>query len=223
MSETSSDNILWTVTYGAVFRSRHGKQMRLFITLRNRDGKWLDATEMSDERFDYKNLGVDQFTITQVSFRGEIMRCKDVSTVTLDADGDSTTVAKAIHAGKFPEILDKTFAAWLKKVGPIKLYSDESDSIVTPDSLAGRYDNEDLPALRKAYAHELKEDLGSRDDREELYTKGVARFNAFIDKVDAAQGDAVYWYENWAPLASRAGYVILRDNKIVAHMLMVMS
>jgi hypothetical protein len=178
------------------------------------------------ERGDYKDLGVDQFTFAQVSLRGNVMRCKDVSTITLDADGDSTTVSKAIHAGKFTEMLDKTFNAWLKRAGYIKLLSGGSDTYITPDMIAGRYDSDDLPALRRAYAHELKEDLGEYKDREQaekMYTVGTARFNAFLDKVDAEKGDAVFWFEKWAPLASRAGYVIMRDNKIVAHMLMVMG
>lgn len=222
----TNDNILWTVTYGAVFKARQGKAMKLMIVVRSRSGKWSAPTEMTDERGDYKDLGVDQFTFTQVSLRGKAMRCKDVSTVTLEADGDSTTVSKAIHAGKFSEILDKTFKVWLRRAGYIKLLSDGTDTYITPDMIAGRYDSDDLPALRKAYAHELQEDLGECKDREQaekMYTVGTARFNAFLDKVDAEKGDAVFWFEKWAPLASRAGYVIMRNNQIVAHMLMVMS
>lgn len=225
MSETSSDNIIWTVTFGAVYKVRHGKAMKVYISLRDRNGKWLDSSEMTDERGDYKDLGVDQFAVAQVAFKeiGGSMRCKDLYTITLDHGGDSTTVAKAIHAGKFHEMLDKTFHAWLKKVGPIKLLKDGSDTYIMPDMLAGRYDNEDLQTLRKAYAHELKEDLASRPDAEELYTKGVERFNSFLSKLEESQGDQLFWFEKWAPLAARAGYVILRNNQIVAHMLMVMG
>jgi hypothetical protein len=40
---TTNANILWTVTYGAVFKARHGKSMKLLITIRSRSGKWSSA------------------------------------------------------------------------------------------------------------------------------------------------------------------------------------
>jgi hypothetical protein len=223
-ARSDTPEIVWTVTFAAVFKLRlvPGK-LRLCVSFRDRNGKWTAPVYFTDDKNVYNELGVDQAALAHVNLRGDDMRLKDIMTATFDQGGDSTTVAKAIHQHKFQELIETIFQGWLKKIGRVKLHKDDSDTYITPDMLTGCYDNSDLPMVRKAFEHELSEDLASHTDREALLAKGVKAFNDFLDLVDEAQEDKVFWYESWEPLASRAGYVILRKGKVVAHRLMIMS
>jgi hypothetical protein len=216
-SSTEPVNIMWDVTFGAVFKSTVGKKSVPKLSLRTYDGKWMEAFEITDPTGLYTNLGVDQVSIAHVRCRDKEHSLLDLYTVTLNEAGDSTTVARAVKGGIFGDLVEKIFKERLDKDGPI-LYESGEPTILTPDMLIGYCDSADFDALKKAYAYELLEARGEADDH---YNKMVAAFETFLAKFKP--GDELYWFEKIAPLASRLGYVIARKGRVHAAKIEMMS
>jgi hypothetical protein len=225
-SSTEPVNLIWDVTFGAVFKAKVDGKRALQLSLRTHDGKW-DATDQIDDPDDaYKNLAVDQIAFVGVRARDHARRLRDMFTVTLDEGGDSTSVARAVKANVFSKIVEKVFQEQMKKLGPI-CYASGEPTILDRTMLTGYYDPADFDTLRKAYAHETREAMaGSTMPKEEADVhaeKFIAAFNTFLDKFDEAAGDELYWFQHLAPLASRLGYVILRKGKVHATKIEMMS
>lgn len=210
-------NLIWDVTFGAVFKSTVGKKSVPKLSLRTLDGKWTEAFEITDPTGLYAKLGVDQVSIAHVRCREQEHSLLDLYTITLNEAGDSTTVARAVKGGIFGELVEKIFQERLKKDGPIRRENGEP-TILTPEMLTGYYAPADFDALKKAYAYELLEARGEADDH---YRKMVEAFETFLAKFQP--GDELYWFEKMAPLAARLGYVIMRKGCMHAAKIEIMS
>lgn len=218
-TEIKTPSLVYEVCFGAVFKIRHEGRQVLALSKRDQRGYWLPAQEISDEPGVYNDLGADQFAVVMVESKDDVVRLRDIFRAALTADGDTGTIAQAVKAKALGSILEKSFKSWLKEGGPILLHSTGEPSIIYPVDLVARYDYKQVPALRKAYAFESKEGVDS--DRMPHIEKVIAKFNEFLDEMEPE--DELYWFDNPAPLASRAGYVILRKGRAVAFHITIMS
>jgi hypothetical protein len=217
--ESKIASLVYEVCFGAIFKLKHEGKRVVAVSKRDKDnGRWLDAHEIEDHAKVYTDLGDDQFAIVVVESKGDVVRLREMFRAALLGDGDTGTIAQAVRQKKLGQILEQAFSDWQKASGPILQLNGEK-TYIWPDELVARYDSKDLPALRLAYEHELRE--GSTAEQNEHITKAVERFNAFIDKVQPE--DEVYWFEHKAMLADRIGYCIMREGRVVAAHIVLMS
>lgn len=215
-----SPSLVYEVTFGAVFRVKADGKRVTAVSKRDRNSRhWLPAQEIEDHTGAYDDLGDDEFAIVHIDSKDDVVRIRDIFRAGLLGDGDTGTVARAIKAKKLGEVLEKAFTDWLRKSGPLLGHSDGKPSILTPEDLTARYDLKDTTALRLAYAHEMKE--GVTAEQMPTIEQSIARFNKFLDR--AEEGDELYWFEHLAPLASRIGYVILREGRVAFVHIVLMS
>ena len=103
-----------TRRYGFVFRCKVDGKWCTLLSERLEES-WSNAKEIADPDSVYATLGVDQLSIVQVWRNSEHVTIKDLVTLTIDCDGDSTTIAAAIRAGTVLEIAEKGLQDFLAK------------------------------------------------------------------------------------------------------------
>jgi hypothetical protein len=217
--EQKTPSLVYEVCFGAVFKIKHEGKRVTAVSKRDRNGMWLPAQEIEDYANVYDDLGADQFAIVHVESKDEVVRLRDMFRAALVADGDTGTIAQAVRQKKLGTILEKALRDWLKKSGPILIHENGEPSIIRPDDLTARYDLKDLDRLRKAFAFEVKE--GVTQEQMPFIEQAIERFNQFLDRIEPE--DELYWFESLAPLADRIGYCILRQGRLVATYITVMS
>lgn len=100
--------------YGFVFRCKVDGRWCVMLSERLAES-WTNATEVTDPDDVYSTLGVDQLSIVQVRRFKDSLTLKDLFTLTLECNGDSTTVAAAIRAGTILEIAENGLQEFLLK------------------------------------------------------------------------------------------------------------
>lgn len=217
--EIKTPSLVYEVTFGAVFKIKSAGKRVTAVSRRDRTAQyWLPAQEIEDHANVYNALGDDEFAIVHVESRGDVVRLRDIFRAGLLGDGDTGTVSRAIKAKKLGDVLEKALQDWLAKSGPV-LTLDGKPSILSPEELMARYDLNELAALRLAYAYELKE--GATAEQMPNIEQAIDRFNKFLDR--ATGDDELYWFSHLAPLASRIGYVIMRDGRVAFVHIVMMS
>lgn len=103
-----------TKRYGLVFRCKVDGRWCVMLSERLEES-WSNAKEVSDPDEVYSTLGVDQLSIVHVVRSKDSLTIRDIFTLTLECNGDSTTVAAAIRAGTLLEIAENGLQEHLKK------------------------------------------------------------------------------------------------------------
>jgi hypothetical protein len=218
--EETEVSLVYEVTFGAIFKVKLNWKRVTAVSKRVRAHRhWLPAQEIEDHANVYSDLGDDEFAIVHIDSKGDVVRMRDILRAGLIGDGDTGSVARAIKAKKLGGVLEDALTDWLRKSGPLLQHRNGEPSILSPEELIARYDLKDFPALRLAYAHELKE--GATADQMPNIEQAIDRFNKFLDL--AKEGDELYWFEHLAPLADRIGYCILRDGRVAGAHIVMMS
>jgi hypothetical protein len=222
--DVKTPSLVFEVCFGALFKMRHEGRKVTALSKRGRQGNWLPAYEIEDYPDVYKDLADDQFAIVQVESKDDVVRIRDIFTAALLGDGDTATIGQAIKQKKLGGILEKAFADWEKKSGPLLMHSPGTDqdgkpSILWPSDLVAKYDLKDTTALALAFERESKE--GVETDRMHFIDEMVAKFKAFLAQIEPT--DELYWFEHLAPLADRIGYVIIRNGRTWKTYIVMMS
>lgn len=223
-AKSKTPALVYTVSFGALFKMRHEGRKITALSLRTQNGQWMPAHEIDDIPNVYKDLADDQFAIVQVEAKDDVVRIRDIFTAQLTGDGDTATVGQAIRQKKLGDILEKAFLDWEKKGGPLLMHAPGTDhdgkpSIVWPDELVAKYDLKDIEALALAFEHESKE--GVEADRMHIIDQAVTKFREFLACIEPE--DELYWFEHRAPLADRIGYVIIRNGRTWKTYIVLMS
>lgn len=218
--ETKTQSLVYEVTFGAIFKIKHEGKRVTAVSKRDRNLKrWMDAQEIEDHTSVYDDLGADQFAIVLIESKDDVVKIRDMFRATLVGDGDTATIAQAVRQKTLGGLLEKAYQDWAKESGPILGHEDGKATILYPEDLTARYELKEADALRKAFAHEMKEGAGA--DAMPFIEQAIQRFNQFMDRIE--DGDDLYWFEHYAPLADRLGYCILRKGRLVASYLTSMS
>lgn len=218
-TETKTPSLVYEVCFGAVFKIKHDGKRVTAVSKRDRQGHWHDAQEIEDHGDVYTDLAADQFAIVLIESKDDVVKIRDMFRAALLGDGDTGTIAQAVRQKTLGKVLEQAFQDWQKKSGPILGHSDGKATILMPEDLTVRYEIKDLEPLRKAFAYEAKE--GVHAEQMPVVEKAIERFNGFLDKIQ--DGDELYWFESYEPLADRIGYCILRQGRLVATYITLMS
>jgi hypothetical protein len=143
-TETKTPSLISEVLFGAVFKLKHEGQRVLVLSTRHQNGSWSAATQISDDANVYKDLGVDQCSIVHVLRKDEQISMRDLFSVTLSYQGDSTTAAKAAKEKVLGNILEKIFLDWMKESGPILVHATGEKSFIWPTDLVAQVRREGL-------------------------------------------------------------------------------